>query len=51
MQVLERHAARIPWSEVGARVFALNELNDALSDAAAYRIPKALVAPQLRASC
>ena len=49
VQVLERHAARIPWHDVGARVFALNELNDALADAAAYRIPKALVAPQRRA--
>ena len=49
VQLLERHAARIPWHEVGARVFALNELNEALAAAAAYQIPKALVAPQRRA--
>lgn len=49
VQVLERHAAHIPWREVGARIFPLDRVNEALADAEAYRIPKALVAPQLRA--
>ncbi|MGE0814826.1 MAG: zinc-binding dehydrogenase [Vicinamibacterales bacterium] len=48
VQVLDRHAARVPWGEIGARVYGLDELNDALADAAAYRIPKALVAPARR---
>jgi L-iditol 2-dehydrogenase len=49
VQILERHASRVPWREVGARVYALDELNEALADAAAYRIPKALVDPRRRA--
>ncbi len=49
LQVLERHAAQVPWRDIGARVYALDQLNEALADAAAYRIPKALVAPQQRA--
>jgi D-arabinose 1-dehydrogenase-like Zn-dependent alcohol dehydrogenase len=50
VQLLERHAVRIPWGDVGARVYGLAELNEALADAEAYRIPKALVAPQRRRS-
>lgn len=49
LQVLERHASHVPWRAIGARVYALDELNEALAAAAAYRIPKALVAPQRRA--
>ena len=49
VQVLDRYAATIPWRDIGARIYALDELNDALAAAAAYRIPKALVAPQRRA--
>lgn len=49
VQLLDRHAAAIPWREIGAKVYALDQLNDALADAASYRIPKALVAPQRRA--
>jgi threonine dehydrogenase-like Zn-dependent dehydrogenase len=48
LQVLEQHAARIPWRSIGARVYALDELNEALADAEAMRLPKALVAPALR---
>jgi L-iditol 2-dehydrogenase len=50
LQVLERHAAAVPFSAIGARTYALDQLNAALADAAAYRIPKALVAPQQRAA-
>lgn len=49
LQVLERHAAVVPWRDIGERVYALDELNEALADAAAYRIPKALVDPRRRA--
>jgi L-iditol 2-dehydrogenase len=42
---LERHAAAVPWREIGARTYALDELNRALADAEAMRIPKALVDP------
>jgi threonine dehydrogenase-like Zn-dependent dehydrogenase len=45
LQLLAQHAARIPWHAIGARVYALDELNDALADAEAMRLPKALVAP------
>lgn len=49
VQVLDRYASTIPWRDIGARVYALDELNEALAAAAAFRIPKALVAPQRRA--
>jgi 2-desacetyl-2-hydroxyethyl bacteriochlorophyllide A dehydrogenase len=45
LRVLERHAATIPWRRIGARVYGLAELNDALADAEAMRLPKALVEP------
>lgn len=50
VQLLERHAGHVPWRDVGARIYALDQLNEALADAAAYRIPKALVAPGRRAA-
>ena len=49
LQVLERHAAVVPFRDIGARIYALDQLNQALVDAASYAIPKALVAPQRRA--
>ena len=49
VQLLERHAVTVPFRDIGTRVYALDQLNEALADAAAYRIPKALVAPQRRA--
>lgn len=49
LQVLERHAAVVPFRDIGARIYALDELNQALADAESYAIPKALVAPQQRA--
>lgn len=48
LRLLEEHAARIPWRAIGAKVYALDELNEALGDAEAMRLPKALVAPQRR---
>lgn len=48
LQILAQHASRIPWRAIGARVYALDELNEALADAEAMRLPKALVAPRRR---
>jgi len=43
--ILERHHANIPWRAIGARTYALAEVNQALADAEAMRLPKALVKP------
>lgn len=48
LDLLAAHASRIPWRAIGAKVYALDELNEALADAEAMRQPKALVAPQRR---
>ena len=47
LMLLERYAADIPWREVGGRTYPLNRLNEALADAEAMRITKALVNPWL----
>jgi L-iditol 2-dehydrogenase len=48
LTLLEQHAARVPWREIGARVYPLGRLNEALADAEAMRLPKALVDPRIR---
>jgi L-iditol 2-dehydrogenase len=45
LRVLERHHATIPWRAIGARTYGLGEINEALADAEAMRLPKALVRP------
>jgi D-arabinose 1-dehydrogenase-like Zn-dependent alcohol dehydrogenase len=45
LRVLERHHAAIPWRAIGARTYELADLNEALADAEAMRLPKALVRP------
>jgi L-iditol 2-dehydrogenase len=45
LALLERHAAQVPWREVGGRTYSLHQLNEALADAEAMRITKALVDP------
>jgi L-iditol 2-dehydrogenase len=45
LRVLEAHHAAIPWRAIGAKTYALSELNQALADAEAMRLPKALVRP------
>jgi threonine dehydrogenase-like Zn-dependent dehydrogenase len=45
LSILERHAASIPWRDIGARRYGLRQLDAALADAEAMRIPKALVDP------
>jgi L-iditol 2-dehydrogenase len=47
VSLLERHSARIPWREIGARVYPLDRLGEALADAEAMRLPKAVVDPQM----
>ena len=49
LAILDQHARHLPWREIGARVYPLNRLNEALADAEAMRFPKAVVDPQLRA--
>ena len=45
ISLLERYAANVPWREIGGRTYPLDKLNDALADAEAMRITKALVDP------
>jgi L-iditol 2-dehydrogenase len=45
LALLERHAAAVPWRRIGERTYPLTALNDALADAEAMRITKALVDP------
>jgi L-iditol 2-dehydrogenase len=45
LRLLERHHAAIPWRAIGAKTYALSALNQALADAEAMRLPKALVKP------
>lgn len=49
LRILERHAAQVPFHAIGARVYPLDRLNEALADAEAMRLPKALVDPRRRA--
>lgn len=44
LSILERHPS-IPFRKIGARRYGLGQLNEALADAEAMRIPKALVDP------
>ena len=45
LAMLERHAEKVPWRDVGERVYPLTGLNEALADAEAMRITKAVVDP------
>ena len=44
IQILEEHGS-VPWRDIGARTYPLSALNEALADAEAMRITKALVDP------
>ena len=46
--ILEQHANHVPWRAIGARVYPLTRLNEALADAEAMRLPKAVVDPRQR---
>ena len=41
---VENHQ-RLPWRRIGARTYPLAAVNEALADAEAMRLPKALVQP------
>jgi threonine dehydrogenase-like Zn-dependent dehydrogenase len=45
LAILERYSRQVPWREIGSRTYPLTALNQALADAEALRIPKALVDP------
>ena len=45
LRILERHARRVPWNEIGQKVYGLHELDAALAEAESFKVPKALVAP------
>lgn len=47
LRILERHARRVPWRDIGAKTYGLHDLNDALHEAERFRVPKALVKPDL----
>jgi L-iditol 2-dehydrogenase len=47
LTILARHAAQVPWRDIGSRIYPLTGLNQALADAEAMRLPKALVDPRL----
>jgi L-iditol 2-dehydrogenase len=48
LTLLDRLASRVPWRDVGGRTYGLDGLNEALADAEAMRIPKAVVDPAAR---
>jgi threonine dehydrogenase-like Zn-dependent dehydrogenase len=45
IRALERYGQDVPWHLIGARTYGLGAINEALHDAAALKIPKALVDP------
>jgi threonine dehydrogenase-like Zn-dependent dehydrogenase len=45
LTLLERHASRVPWRCIGERTYPLTRINEALQDAEAMRVTKALVDP------
>jgi L-iditol 2-dehydrogenase len=47
LTVLEMHARTVPFRDIGARVYPISEINAALADAEAMRLPKALVDPSV----
>ena len=45
LSLLERYAAKVPWRALGAKTYPLDAVGEALADAEALRITKALVDP------
>jgi D-arabinose 1-dehydrogenase-like Zn-dependent alcohol dehydrogenase len=50
LALLERYSGELPWRDIGGRMYPLTGLNEALADAEAMRITKALVDPWAVAS-
>jgi L-iditol 2-dehydrogenase len=46
LEILDSHGGGIPFRDIGARVYPLGDVNAALADAEAMRLPKALVDPR-----
>jgi threonine dehydrogenase-like Zn-dependent dehydrogenase len=47
LTVLDMHAGRFPFRDIGARIYPMSAINDALADAEAMRLPKAIVDPSV----
>jgi L-iditol 2-dehydrogenase len=45
LTILDMYSSSIPFRDIGARVYAMKDINDALADAESMRLPKALVDP------
>ena len=45
LTVLDLHARTVPFRDIGAKIYAMTDINDALADAESMRLPKALVDP------
>jgi L-iditol 2-dehydrogenase len=45
LSILAQHAHEIPWRDIAGRTYPLSRINEALADAEAMRITKALVDP------
>lgn len=45
LSLLDRYAAEIPWRRIGSRRYALSAINEALADAEAMHVTKAVVDP------
>jgi L-iditol 2-dehydrogenase len=45
LRILAAHHGTIPWHAIGASTYGLHDVNQALADAEAMRLPKALVKP------
>ena len=45
LTLLDMHAQTMPFRDIGARIYAMSEINTALADAESMRLPKALVDP------
>ena len=45
LRILECHARHVPWHAIGAKTYSLHELNEALAEAEALTVLKALVKP------
>ena len=45
IRVLAEHHQRLPWRRIRARTYPLAAVNEALADAEAVGLPKALVQP------
>jgi threonine dehydrogenase-like Zn-dependent dehydrogenase len=46
LSLLNRYGSQVPWRAIGSRVYGLDQLNQALADAAAMSLTKALVDPR-----